>query len=1292
MIKVFRFLAGGALTLAVAFSVSPAQAACIGAGVVDDINDCLQVGSGSKDCLLGWAVNFDGSGGPPPDEKKITCVDGAACDADGHINGSCTFEVGACVNATVGGCSTATLANLELKKPSQKDVDKKSFKAPETVYNRRVILGEIEAMLPNGSEACTADDLKLTVNLKKKKGVCGSPVGQKCEADDECDDYCTPVYKKNKAVVKAFLDDGGSAKDSDAMKFTCEPADTVAPVGTCASAFQVADSADLIGGPISMGRVGDWSVRNGQIRTVMRDIGRVHSFMITHGGNIMDADLVRADPADDRDSWQGIQPMINLENTQNTQSISVLNDGADCAPAILRTSGPTDTFDVLTPNVAIATANSALSTPNSTKDNDLDFTSTTDYILRPDTNYVQIVTTLLNPGGSDVDVYMGDFMNPGGSLEDFGSPLGFANAQLRLGGSTLTPGSVNLDYMAYQGARSSEGVTYGVVFPLVERFSSGNTVRGAFDTGVFQQSGVGVWNSGTSLLPVLLAPQAGKPVGAYTIPAGGTNSLRRYFVVGETTNDVTRARADIMGVDIGIIQGHVTSGGVGVEGARVAFSIPGGGNGCGFVGGGDNCDNIVSATIADEFGFYRAWLPDGEYAVTARGPGYPYESGNPAPTAHVVTLKKKKTETIDVDLPATGGLRVLVTDHNGAPIAGKVSIVGFSEAADPGNVESALGFLNSFGTYFGFDPEDKAEDIFGVVQVLFADHSGDTGTHNLAPGTYHVVVSHGQEYDVHDEVVNVAASATSTVNATVNQVVDTTGFVSMDTHVHMELSPDSNVSIERRITTMLAEGVDFFVPTDHDFVHDINDEITAMGVSGLIGSAPSNEITTFSYGHFNVWPQAVGADVNGNALDWGRDGSVPGEDYVSQGSYDLSPAEIFGSFNPATQVIQLNHYNSGSLGHFNNLGIDVNSIPPVTSNEYYVCSGGSRDEQPCEPRICSGGANDGLACSSGVDCPAGTCLTTSGFRDCSGGTCVAGVGNFSTQLRLDPAISNLYDDGYTALEVWIEANRSQTELALGKNLADWAGLLNQGLRKAGIGDSDTHTSATVQAGGPRTFVASATDDPGLLSAATLALNVNAGRAVAGNGLFMRVELEGDGGATASHELADLLTVNATGGSATVNVHLEAPTWAEFDRVEIYANSNPSCVSQFTTLALVIENCAVAPAVTLDAGIDFTVTSSVGVSGFGTRLEADISEVIAVTEDTWVIVVARGTDGVSAPLFPMNPLDLDEGANASLSDLTDAGGAIPWNLGELGALATAFSNPLYLDREGDGFCHGGVACP
>ena len=103
---------GSALVAASIIGLSAARtdAACIAGGAVDNVADCIQADKGSKDCLLAWSVNYDGLGGPPPDPKTIVCRDGDPCDADGHANNVCTFEIGACVNAPVGGCSAATLS------------------------------------------------------------------------------------------------------------------------------------------------------------------------------------------------------------------------------------------------------------------------------------------------------------------------------------------------------------------------------------------------------------------------------------------------------------------------------------------------------------------------------------------------------------------------------------------------------------------------------------------------------------------------------------------------------------------------------------------------------------------------------------------------------------------------------------------------------------------------------------------------------------------------------------------------------------------------------------------------------------------------------------------------------------------------------------------------------------------------------------------------------------------------------------------------------------------------------
>jgi len=1300
-----RAAAAAAIVSCIGFTVHTAQAACISGGAVSNLSDCVGVDKGSKDCLIGWSVNFDGAGNPPLDPKKgtpttkVICTDGDSCDADGHVNGSCTFAVGVCLNAGAGtgSCTGANINNLVLKKPSAKDGGKKATKNPTAYFQRRTLTAETTALF-GSAEACSADDLEVVVPLKKKGGVCSIPSGQKCSSDQDCDDFCIATYKKNKAVVKAIVDDGGSNKDADALKFFCLPNEAPAPTASCAEAFQIADPSDLIGGPIAQGRVGDWMLRNSDIRVIVRDVGRDFSFMVTNGGHIIDADRVRDTPAEDRDNFMGLQALVHIASTQATTNIQVLNDGTDCNPAILRTTGVDDLFDPIDPQVAIFQAGGTLSLPADASGLNLPVNLTTDYILRPDTNYVEIATTIENTGASDLELFVGDFLNNGGQLETFGPGLGFGEPLLRngspaqLGGGD--PTGKTLNFLAGQGVGDARGVTYGVVFPRSPGIiGPGNTQDGTFETGAFTQSGVMAWEHGKGLLGMLNASPIGKPPGPFLVPAGGTNTLRRWFVVGETVTDVSEVRETMFGEKIAFIQGVVTSNGQPVANAHVTAT-----KGLLDLCGG-NCPGVVTSTLSDEFGFYRLKVSGNEYGVVARGPGHPYEGAGSTPVEHMVNVKGGKTVELDFDLPQAGAIRLITTDQSGSPIAAKVSLVGLEASPDPKSVESILGgAIENVGRLFGYDPEEKDVDVFGLAKVFFADHSGDTGVVPIEPGDYHVVVSHGPEYDAFDQPVTITAGATTTINATVNQVVDTTGFVSIETHVHMINSPDSQVTREDRIITMLAEGVDFFVPTDHDAVHDLNDDITAMGAAGLVASVPSEEITTFNMGHFNVWPLSVDPNsIVGGAADWGRAGEPVGFGYKGDGSYDLSPAELYALFNPATQVIQINHINSGTLGHFNNLGLDTDAIPPTSSNLLYRCVDGMRDGLPCEADICLGGSNNLAACTSDLDCPGGTCHAPATGRNCpprgtTPGTCTLVAGNLASFYRFDPAIVNLYDDAYTALEVWIEASRAQTDLALHDNLADWVGLLNQGLFKAGTADSDTHQKATVQAGGPRTYVASTTDDPALIDANALALNVNAGRAVGSGGLFMRVSLTGDSGATASHALGDPLTVPATLGSGTVNVHVEAPPYAEFDTIEIYTNSAPTCVPEFTFFGLLNPVCDVAPDVVLQSGVDFTVSSATGVSGFGTRLVADVSQPLTVSSDTWVIVIARGTDGVSKPLFPFNPKDLLESSNTSLAALTDAGASPPWNLGEDGQLAMAFSNPLFFDFDGDGFCHGGTACP
>jgi hypothetical protein len=605
-------------------------------------------------------------------------------------------------------------------------------------------------------------------------------------------------------------------------------------------------------------------------------------------------------------------------------------------------------------------------------------------------------------------------------------------------------------------------------------------------------------------------------------------------------------------------------------------------------------------------------------------PGHLYDSGTSTPTEHPVTVVEGQSASVDIDVAAAGTLEVAVSDPSGAPLPAKVSLVGFDPAPDPGN-KTTLAIVSINGFVFDSDVEQKGAELFGLTKVIFVGPSGTTGALSVPPGEYEVVVSHGGEYSIQSERVTITSGAPAMVEARLVRVVDTTGFVSGDHHVHLIHSLDSHVTRDQRILTMAAEGIEYFVASDHDFLTDLRADVERLGLGDLVATDVSSEITTFNIGHFNAWPLEPDAGrVGGGPIDWGRSGVAPGMDYPSLGSYDLSPAELFDTARDRLRpgrdagVVQVNHINDGLLGFFHVTGVDTALVPP----------------------------------RSAVD---------------------------PTTIRQNPALENLYDDGYSALELWIEDNRVQTGLLLEENLGDWFNLLNQGIIKSGTADSDSHTTAIIQAGGPRTFLASSTDEPSEIDPVELAASTNGGRVIATNAPFIRFEVEGDGGATAGLAMGRPKLVAATGATVTIRLNVQSPDWAEFDTIQVYSNTVPAPVDDEAPHGITVPSYRADPILVLEAGKDFEIRR-VPVEANGveaTRLEADVEIPFPVERDAWIVVLVRGTDGVSRPLWPMNPQDLDRESNQTLDDLTDG------NLGEGGNTALAFTNPLFVDVDGNG---------
>lgn len=149
------------------------------------------------------------------------------------------------------------------------------------------------------------------------------------------------------------------------------------------------------------------------------------------------------------------------------------------------------------------------------------------------------------------------------------------------------------------------------------------------------------------------------------------------------------------------------------------------------------------------------------------------------------------------------------------------------------------------------------------LERYLVDVDGD-GTFQLPAGSWQVTVTAGPTHTIDTQTVELVAGESRAFEATVRQVVDTTGWSAADMHVHMETSLDSDMRIGHRIAGAIAEGLDYVVTTDHDFV-----ATPPVAPPGLNLRAAA-EVSTMTAGHFNAWPVVPTPDRAGvGAADWG---------------------------------------------------------------------------------------------------------------------------------------------------------------------------------------------------------------------------------------------------------------------------------------------------------------------------------------------------------------------------------------------------------------------------------------
>ena len=192
-------------------------------------------------------------------------------------------------------------------------------------------------------------------------------------------------------------------------------------------------------------------------------------------------------------------------------------------------------------------------------------------------------------------------------------------------------------------------------------------------------------------------------------------------------------------------------------------------------------------------------------------------------------------------------------------------------------------------------------------------------------GRYRAQVTRGPEWSLLESEVDVSETFSPLVDAELVHQVDPGNWVGCDLHLHAAPSPDSEVSLEDRLASLVAEGVQFAVATDHNHVTDYEPALANLGLEGI--SVESGvEVTTDqpAYGHFNAYPMTGDPAQQGNGAP----------KYAS-----VEPAELFRSLHALDPdlVVQVNHPRStGGIGYFEVMNFDpkTNTADPRFSAEF----------------------------------------------------------------------------------------------------------------------------------------------------------------------------------------------------------------------------------------------------------------------------------------------------------------------------------------------------------------------
>jgi hypothetical protein len=263
------------------------------------------------------------------------------------------------------------------------------------------------------------------------------------------------------------------------------------------------------------------------------------------------------------------------------------------------------------------------------------------------------------------------------------------------------------------------------------------------------------------------------------------------------------------------------------------------------------------------------------------------ESTSPSPTAG------------PIEHPAVLSFKLF--DETGHPAAGRLSFT--TEAGERPDI---------------FPGVDADPDNLAVRRNVIYSLSGE-GTITIPPGRYKVYASRGLECGIDSTTLDFEPDQLYEWSPTLRREIDTAGWVSGDYHLHtLTYSGHGDANMKERLISLIGEGVEFAVATDHNHNTDYSPIVTDLHALHHISTVVGNEVSS-PIGHFNTFPLDADAAV------------IDAEQTNAHTLFTVIRAEQndWG----VVPVIQVNHPRWADIDYFNQRNLDP--ATGTTSDELF---------------------------------------------------------------------------------------------------------------------------------------------------------------------------------------------------------------------------------------------------------------------------------------------------------------------------------------------------------------------